>query len=216
MKTNTHLAALCGVALCLLAAPAAHAVTTALSYHLEFSPADQTVPLGNPASVDIIATESGDPNNDLHAMGAFQFVVTYDPGIVDFTSATGGTALDFSLLGLIVTEPAVGQIKLEQVSTEIPADLVASQPSSFRLATLNFDTLSVGISPLRFSDVVLSDEFGGPPPVPNTTSPGSIRVVEKRPPGVPDGGTTLVLLSGALAGLGGVRCLAKRRSREQS
>ncbi len=85
------------------------------------------------------------------------------------------------------------------MSLLLPAELDALQPASFALATLSFDTLAGGTSPLTFSQVVLADAFGATL-TGSSVGSGSINVV------VPEPGT-LLLLGAAMAGF-----LVRRRS----
>lgn len=173
---------------------------SALSYTLDFSPNGQVRTVGQSAFVDIVVTETGGPG----AVGAFILDIEYDPSFVSFVGATDAGELGLSL-GLSASD-AGGVITLDDVSFEVPAVLVALQGNPFVLATLEFSAVAVGISPLVFNYIDLSDQDGlavdgtGP-------DPDEFRFIEVVADGggVPDGGTTAALLGAALVGLVGLK-----------
>lgn len=85
----------------------------------------------------------------------------------------------------------------------IPPFLEDVQPASFTLATLTFDTLGTGTSPLTLSIRRLGDAFADP----LTATPGSGEVVVTPEP------SSMLLFVMGLAGLAGVRQTSRRRGR---
>ncbi len=100
------------------------------------------------------------------SLGAFDLDVNFDPAILALANAAFGDPvlgdqLDLFGLGSITAAmPGAGTINLFELSLDAPADLEALQRSPFMLATLTFDTLSLGTSPLDVRVNALADAFG--------------------------------------------------------
>ncbi len=124
-------------------------------------------------TIDIPLIVSGLGDTELTTLGAFDISISYSPFILDLqTVAFGdpvlGDQLDFSGLDLLSFGFAgftefVGSVNLFEISLDPAGLLVAFQADSFVLATLTFEALNNGSSPLDiagFPFTVLSDSIG--------------------------------------------------------
>jgi hypothetical protein len=111
------------------------------------------------------------------SVGAFDLDVSFDPAILSPTGVAFGPFLGIPFVDALVdaTFPP-GVIDLAEVSLLPSADLDLLQPAAFPFATLFFDTLALGTSPLTFSLVIVDDAFGGKLDI--TTGSGSGAAVE--------------------------------------
>ncbi len=138
---------------------------------ISIEPVSQEVTVGSPVAVDVRVSGLGD--GTAPSVGAFDFTLTYDSDILCLISVVFGPFLgDPALFQAITTvdDTGPGSIRLVELSLLeadpvtcflcIPPFLDALQPANFTLATLTFDTLSIGTSLLDFSSVILSDAFG--------------------------------------------------------
>ncbi len=152
MKTSSMFLA---AGLATFMAAASQRAEGAISVSFSFDPGAQTVGLGDSAFVGIYSTEAGGPG----ALGGFFLDLTFNPAIVSFVGATGGTGLG-TTLGLSATNAGLGKINLNEVSWDAPATLVAGQADTFLIAMLEFSAVGVGTSGLAFSLLDASDENG--------------------------------------------------------
>lgn len=160
---------------------------------LDFSPNTQTVLLPGQASVDIMATGL---NNEY--IGGFDFIVDWDTSILSLASVSFGSSLGFFPFQAEITDNALGTSNLAELSFE-DVTLFQTGITDFILATLVFDTLSVGLSALNLTENILgggflSDEtgFGALAATANT---GYINVISTA---VPEPGTLLLMGIGLL------------------
>lgn len=141
------------------AALAAAVATPAWSASLDFVPAAGTFTAGSNINIDVVISGLAAGEQ----LGAFDFVVNFDPAVLGLGSYQLGSQLGnvgaFEALDTSAGAIAGGQFNLGQVS--LLWDLSA-QPASFTLATLTFSALTAGTSSLHFSDVTLGDAWGAP------------------------------------------------------
>lgn len=171
------------------------ATTAAPAATISFAPPTQTVGVGSSAVVDVIISGA--------YVGAFDLDVTYDPSIVSFREVVFGDFLGapFSLQD---SAGGGGVVDLAEVSLLDPAELMQIQPASFRLASIIFDAVGVGVSPLAFSQLLVGDPEALS--VMLDSQAGEIRVTGGGEPLVPEPSTISMFI---LAG--GVLALLRRR-----
>lgn len=141
---------------CLLAASAIAA--PAMASTISFTPASTGVTVGGNVAVDV-RVAGLDSGADL---GAFDFNVLFNSGVLNLTGYTLGAALGdlgaFEALDVGLGNAASGVFNLAEVS--LLSDL-SSQQDAFTLATLYFTAVAAGNSALSLGEVVLGDAFGG-------------------------------------------------------
>jgi hypothetical protein len=155
---KTILIATLSAALLLLGTTASRAVT------LGFSPPTQDVAVGS--SVPVALVISGLGTGTAPSLSTFDLNVTFAASTLAFISANFGDPVfgdQLNLGGLgslsnVTTRPGV--VNLFELSFDSPADLNALQISSFILATLTFDAISAGSTPLGISVNALGDASG--------------------------------------------------------
>ncbi len=168
--------------------------TPALAITLSLEPANQNIPLGGTAVLDlnISGLTAGGPDS----LGAFALDITYDDTTLAFESVSFGSYLgDTSLFeaDTYFDDSTPGLIYLDEVSWLFDYELDALQPDSFTLATLTFTGISLGSSAVEMENVVLSDTHGFVLPDPALNNANVTPVPEP---------ATMILLGTGLAGLG--------------
>jgi len=176
--------------------------SSAIPIEIRFDPVSQTVPVGDTAEVALVISGLGD--EIAPSVGVFDLDITFDPALLAFSNVVYGDQLDLFGFGSDqFTTPSVGSVNLYELSLDLPWDLDDLQADSFTLATLTFDTLSIGTSFLDiFSVNALGDSWGNP--LTADVQRGSISPV-------PEPATILLLVSG-MAGLG---VFGRRRFKKQ-
>lgn len=144
-----------GTLLALCAALPASAITIA------FTPSSQSVSVGSATTVDLIVSGLGD--SIAPSLGTFDLDIGFDGSVLDFSGATFGNQLDlFGLGDSNAVTSGVATVNLFELSFESVADLNNFQADSFVLATLSFNALSSGSSPLSISINAFGDSNGDP------------------------------------------------------
>jgi len=165
-----------------------------------FSPVSQDVALGDQAFIDLVISGLGD--GTAPSLGVFDLDVSFDPLILSLNSVSFGDQLDIMGLGSWTEVTAgIGVVNLFELSFDLPDDLNSLQADSFVLASLTFDTLALGESPLSLSINALGDEWGDP--LIADIQSGSVSVVPEP--------ATLLLVGSGLLGLGCVRKKIRRQ-----
>lgn len=160
----------------------------ASAIELTLEPASAVVNSGSGMDVAIVIRGLG--SGVAPSLGAFDLNVSYDVGILAFTSVTWGDPILGNQLGLILgsadglaLNAAAGVVNLFSISLESTLDLETFQADAFTLGSLHFAALSPGVSSLTLSDVILGDAIGDAL-VADAIGGGSVRVVST----VPEGG----------------------------
>lgn len=169
-----------------------HAVT------LSFDPVDQDVDLGNQAMVDLVVSGLGDYAPD--SLSTFDLDITFNPTVLAFNDASFGDQLDlFGFGSYSMITPGIDSVNLYELSFDFPGDLDALQAGSFTLASLSFDTIAAGSSPLGIDIYALGDTWGNP--LTARTIDGTVNVTGNDQAPIPEP-ATIVLLGSGLAGMG--------------
>lgn len=164
------------------------------------SPSTQSVAAGSQVSIDIKISGLGSGT----ALGTFDFNVAFDPALLAYSSFSYGSQLNLFGLGDIQSvTPGAGTVNVFELSLESVSDLNTLQAPAFLLATLTFDTLSGGTSPLTLAINALGDASGNS--IAADLSHGSVTITSS----VPEPATYALML----AGLGLFGALRKARAR---
>jgi len=184
----------------------------ASAYVLSFTPAAQSVALGNTAMVEVrIAAILPGPPGSNDGLGDYDFEVVYDPAIIAYNQAADAFSLGFAI-GLGVDNSQAGRLKVSDFSLELPDDLLALQSDAMLLFSLVFDSLAPGTSALSFENITLGDVLAGRRTA--TTTAGSITVRDAQ---VPEPGTLALLAGAGLIALSGRwRRTAPQESRQDA
>ena len=151
----------------------------AFALGLSLDPPYQLVPLGGTASVDLVVLGVSQTTG----LGAFDVEITYDPSILSFLDVSWGSFLGDT--DELAPDPAYaegfdnpfeGIVRL----FEIGSLFLPVQPTSFRLATLNFIGEAIGFENLGLQIPILSDGSGEPLTV-TTLSGARVSVPNRQP-----------------------------------
>ncbi len=145
---------------------------------IQVTPSNQTVFLGDVAIFDVVATGLG---TDL--IGAYDATLSWDATLLSFLGVTFDTFLDGPSDAIQGSSSGVGTANVFEVSL---GPLSFQNGADFRLFSLVFDTLGVGVSPVNFDSLVVSDASGRA--LEPASSSGSIEIVATtevpEPPGL--------------------------------
>ena len=116
------------------------------------------------SSFNVGASISGLGNFMPNSLSSFDLNINYDASLISFNSVAFGDQLDLLELGSITSFDAASQgvINLFELSLDSPADLDTLQPGAFPLATLSFNAVGIGTSPLGITVNALGDAIGAP------------------------------------------------------
>lgn len=194
---------LLGIACGLL--PTILTVKTVQAASLALIPAVQSVEVGNAVEIEVVISGLGDVSAP--SLSTFDLDVNFDPSILAFSSATFGDPIlgdQLDLLGfgsLTDVTAGAGTVNLFELSFDLPSDLDSLQPDSFTLATLNFNAIGVGSSPLAISTVNALGDANGLPLLIEAVSGANVEVTPSTAT-VPEPSLSLLSLFSAL-GVGG-------------
>jgi hypothetical protein len=162
---------------------------------IDIIPETYEVTVGTPVNVDIAISGLGDISSP--SVGTFDIDIAFDPGVLSFDSVTFGDQLDLFGLGDIrsVDTGISGMVSLFELSLDSASDLDAFQMSAFTLATLTFDSHTIGTSAISLALNALGDSNGDL--LMATMQDGSINVIAA-PTGVPEPATWLLVGLGLL------------------
>jgi hypothetical protein len=191
-----------GLVVCVLALILGIKPASALT--LEFVPQTQTVLPGDTASVDVYLNFDGDINAPL--VKDFSIDVGWNPALLSMAGVAfddylnGGVSID----SVQAVTPATGSAHISESSSLASVDLClgitaggqCSTTTGFRLFTLSFNTLAVGVSGLAFGPIVAHNDFDDPITI--VSGPNGAVTVMSAP--VPEP-VTLPLLGGGLSAL---------------
>jgi hypothetical protein len=154
------------------------AATQAQGAVIAITPSTQIVFLGTQAIADV--TIAGLGSGSAPSVGTFDVSVEFDPSLLSFVSVSFGDQLDILGLGSIQSVlPGVGTVNLFEVSLDTSDDLNSLQRDEFVLATLIFDSVATGTSPLTLTLNALGDAQGQA--LPATVENGSVTIPTPEP-----------------------------------
>lgn len=169
---------------------------------LSFSPVSSEVGLGNTVDVDVVISDLFDDFlGAQNLVGGFDFTVGYDASIIANTGVTFSDALGIAGIETIAISDNLfpGQVSAFNVSFLFDFELAAIQTTpSFTLATLSFQGLQIGTSPLDFLFTLVSDDLGDE--IASMGISGEVTVV-------PLPGAVWLMITGLL----GIGAMARRR-----
>ena len=182
---------------------------------LSFGP-DQSVGLGDVASVDIRISQLGD-----EILTGFDLDISFDDSFLAFQSFTvpsPTTGLDpfgfddgfFSYS----IDFGFGTVGVGDLSLELDSTLFATQADSFVLGTLTFDALSLGTSGLDFSYALLAGAFVFDPDLGFEVPSEVLADLQSGSITVPEPGILLLFITGLL-GMGMLRRIKAIPARKQ-
>jgi len=142
------------------------------------SPGSQTTVVGS--SVNVSLGVSGLGAGSGPSVGAYDVNITFNPVMLQLITASFGDPglgdqLDVDGSGSVqIITPSLGTVELFELSLDSIDDLNNLQASSFTLATLTFQAIGVGSSPVPVTINALSDAYGDV--LPATVQSGTVNV----------------------------------------
>ncbi|WP_174624492.1 hypothetical protein, partial [Candidatus Methylobacter favarea] len=190
---TTFLIRLIGMALLLVALPS-KAIT------LSWTPVTASAATGSSLDMALIISGLGDHVSP--SLGVFDIDVDYEPSILGLGGVVFGDpglgdqlALDQSADRSFT--PRDGSVNLYELSFDTVADLNTLQAGSFTLATLSFNALSAGVSPLNISLNAIGDANADSLSIEPVTA-GPVTVEANADGSVPEPATWLLVSLGVL------------------
>lgn len=140
--------------------------------HVSIQPENQTIQPGETANINILIDNADN-------LGGFEFLLTYNPAILNITSAgsvtlgsvLGSTGRTATLLSPII-DNTNGQVSIGAFSFGTQT----SPSGSGTLVTITFNTVSQGTSKLSITDLMISTGDASPQIQPSNSTGGSITV----------------------------------------
>ncbi len=133
---------------------------------LSFSPSSTVVNEGDNFDVDVVISDL--PFDDFLGaqtlVGAFDITVGFDSSIIASTGVSFSDALGDDPLDVVngsAGDNVAGTVDAFSISLLFDLSPFQTTPS-FSLATLSFQALSIGTTPLDFLNIIISDDLGGP------------------------------------------------------
>ncbi len=176
---------------------------SAASISLCVNPTQGTVSSGQTTIIDL--TISGLGNMTAPSLSAFDLDLHFDPALLSITNSVFGSPsapydqLNLSGLGSAyqAAQPSPGDFHLYEVSFDSPSVLDRKQQGSFILAEITMLGQQSGTSPLSLTVNDLGDSAGNPLTA-TTVSGTSLQVTPGAITAIPEPGSALLLVSGAL------------------
>lgn len=130
-------------------------------------PATQTI--GPGSSTKVALTIAGLGSGTSPSLSTYDLNIAYDPSVITLTGVTFGDPvlsdqLDLFSLGSITSssDSPPGTLNVFELSLDSPSGIDARQANAFTLATLSFNALAGGTSPLTLTINALGDANGDP------------------------------------------------------
>ena len=165
---------------------------------LDLSPTSSSVNLGEPVQVELHI--SGLEDGTAPSLGAYDFMLAFNPAVLGFGAFTFGDSLlgnQLDLMGFGTVAgfdgATPGQLSVFEISLDLASDLDTLQAASFALGTISFSALGNGVSALQFTSALFSDAGGNPLAV--QLGGGSISVPEPVSGGIIVAGAVLLALA---------------------
>jgi hypothetical protein len=142
--------------------------------------------------------------NDVFDLAGFQFELMFDSSILTATSITSGDLFGLDTF-LIDDSISAGLVSFAEVSLALFGQDINANT---KVASISFDVIGAGVTPLNFMNVVLSDSFGDEiSAVQLSNAQLTSQVVQVPDPNpVPAPASALLLI----LGLGGIFCSTKK------
>jgi hypothetical protein len=139
----------------LFTSPGAAPNDSATDVSLDVLPPTQNVRLGAAANVQLVISGLGSPPDNL-SLGAFDVVIAFDESVINLKDVTFGDSslgdrVDLSGMGLRAESLIGSEVNLAEVSLDSVHDLNDNQEGRFAIATLSFDTVRMGESPVTIT-----------------------------------------------------------------
>jgi len=153
-----------------------------IAYHFTFASAQQAVVRLDPSSQNVNVGDSFSVNvmlDDVSNLGSYEFTLQFDPSLAAFGSVANGTFLGSSGRTVYCPSPIVdaanGTVRVGCATSGTEGGVTGSG----ELATVTFNALAEGDSPLDFAAISLSDPLSND--IPAATEGGSVIIGSPTP-----------------------------------